>query len=275
MCLLPTSAEEVAVIKEKVATNSVFIEASSPAKVFFNDSDDFEWKALVCFGPDDAEVESTYQSIIKENCLEYVGTVALSDEYPFLRIADPREAHYIPKCATTAQVEYAAKKAGRWVSDVSDTSRLESWDLCERLSAVEESYRLEFWTGLDPVPLLQACEEAGLIGWYQVEDSGSWLLPAVPTVDEVTKQFKKLAEIKTRLNFKCGFDFKASNFIYDICQASVDAATHGGAEYPSNQGVAVVLSSHNDSYRVCDVSEGDHAKAFMIEKVSYDDHHVD
>jgi hypothetical protein len=272
MCLLPTSAEEVAAIKEKVATNSVFIEASSPAKVFFRDSDDFEWKALVCFGPDDGEAESAHQSIIKENCLEYVGTVALSDEFPFLRIADPREAHYIPKCATTAQVEYAAKKAGR---SVSDASRLESWDLCERLSAVEESFRLEFWTGLDPAPLLQACEEAGLIGWYKVEDSRNWSLPAVPTVDEVSKQLKKLSEIKTRLNFKCGFDFKASNFIYDICQATVDAAIHGGAEYPSNQGVAVVLSSNNDGYRVCDVSEGDHAKAFLIEKVPYDDRHVD
>eukprot|EP01033_Poteriospumella_lacustris_P013996 gene13996-9999_t len=272
MCLLPTSAEEVAVIKEKVATNSVFIEASSPAKVFFHYSHDFEWRALVCFGPDEADVESAHQSIIKENGLEYVGTVALSDKYPFLRIADPREAHYIPKCATTAQVEYAAKKTGRCASGA---SRLENWDLCERLSAVEESYRLEFWTGLDPAPLLQACEEAGLVGWHEAEESGHWSLPAVPTMDEVAKQFKKLSKIKKRLNFACGFDFKASNFVYDICHATVNAASHRGAEYPSNQGVAVALRSHNDGYRVCEVSEGDHSKAFLIEKVPYDERHDD
>lgn len=271
MCLLPTSAKEVAAIKETIATNSIFIEASLPAKVFFHYHHDFDWRALVCFGPDDAQVKSAYQSIIKENGLEYVGTVALSDECPFLRITDAREAHYIPKCATRAQVEYAAKKAGRCVSDA---SRLENWDLCERLSAVEESYRLEFWTGLDPAPLVQACEEAGLVGWYEGED-GHWSLPAVPTVDEVAKQFKKLSKIKKRLNFRCGFDFKASNFVYDICQATVNAATGGGAEYPSNQGVGVALSAHNDGYRVCDVSEGDGTKAFLIEKTPYDDRHSD
>lgn len=256
MCLIPTSREEYEAIKDNVAVNSVFIRPERPCRVYFEEDTRNGWRALLSFGSN--EPLQQIKSIIAENSLEYVGTVAVTEDMPYLRIVDAREAHYVPKEPTQAQLEYAAKKANcsqEIMEALSAGEFNEDWHLSERLISVPEVYRTVFWTGLDPAPLLAACEAEGLSGWVEVDEK--WSLPPVNTLEEAVKQYRSFKTIKKRLRFRCGYDMQTTHFIYDICHSKVEASPHQGAEYPTNQGTAVALVAHNDSYDVVRLGNAD------------------
>ncbi len=148
-----------------------------------------------------------------------------------------------------AQLAYAARKA-RCPQEIIDSGRFTSLaQLSEPLYSVPPAYRLEFWTGLDPKPLLDACEAAGLSGWSQLPNK-HWTLPSVLSQEEADKRNEVFQEIKQSLSFRCGFDTKASHFIYDICQEKIDNSGKDASEYMTNNGIAVGIASSNDSYEV-------------------------
>lgn len=272
MCFIPTSVEEYVAIKDSIAIDSVFIRSERPCRVYFEEGGEDGWYVLLYFGGKDPVPE--IKAIIAEKSLEFVGSVAVSEDYPYLRIVDAREAHYFPKSPTQAQLEYAAKKAqcSPEIFEALVTGKLnEGWHLSERLTSVPEVYRIAFWTGLDPAPLLAACETEGLTGWQHVDDR--WKLPAVSTLEEAIKLYRTFTATKNRLQFRCGSDIMTSHFIYDICHAKAGASPHQGSEYPTNQGTAVAVAASNYSYEVLqlDYADARGALAYLIRKKAYED----
>lgn len=256
MCFVPTKKKDYQeMIDQGVAPESVFLHLSTPAHIYFKAGEDDEWKALIHFCSDNVfnHLPEEIKAEIKTNNLSYIGMVTLDPiSTPILRICDAREAHLVPKSPTREQLIYAAKKCN-FPLDPTTQPNVYSWQFSETLASMGETYQLEFWTGLNPEPLIQACEIEGLCGFrpLSAEQPNHWVLPMVYSKAEIEKQYNLFYTLKENLQFRCGFDMKAKHFVYDICHNAIDnAVAENAAVYPTNQGMAVGVMANNDSYVV-------------------------
>lgn len=264
MSLVPTSKVNFEEMQAKlVAPDSIFLHEARPCYVHHRYDNEGAWKALIHFqNPAIQPLAAELQSIIDENQLSYAGQINLApDTYPILRITDAREAHLVPKSPSKAQIYYAAKKVNLFPASDDEAARLSFWQLSETLNSMGKTFYIEFWTGLDPQPLLDACIARGLKGWVNLpSDRHHWVLPTVYSEEDIAAQFALFAEIKRELGFRCGFDMKAKHFVYDICQKISE--TKMSFEYPTNQGIAVGLAAFNGSYSVHRVGEHGSEKSY-------------
>jgi hypothetical protein len=268
MCFIPLSAEEHQRI-ESISPESFFIPmnnitTTTVAYVYYKYAYP-QLSVLVHFGDN---LSSHVKDLISSRQLQLVGKVLLSERYSVLRICDAREAHFVPKSPTPIQIEFAARRA-HCPQEVIDSGHFSVVHLSEPLYSIPPSYYLEFWTGLDPQPLITACEAGGLKGWTQLPNQPNhWVLPAVAASELAEEQRNAFMEIKTSLSFRCGFDTKAAHFIYDICQEKINASPQEAAEYPTNTGTAVGVAASNDSYEIFQIDSSQNTEgiaAYLIQ----------
>jgi hypothetical protein len=194
------------------------------------------------------EYVKEYESLVAENKLSLIGTFEAMNKFPVIRICDAREAYFVPKSASREMISYAARKAN-CSEEILQSGNYKTWDLCEPLHSMPASFRVEFWTGLDPQPMLEAFEAAGLIGWTQDPSSRHWSLPPTTSTAVIEQQYDTFERIKETNKFRCGYDTKCDHFIYDILQKKLEEAVDegkGGCVYPSNSGQGVAIDATND-----------------------------
>eukprot|EP01031_Cornospumella_fuschlensis_P034646 gene34646-41958_t len=233
--------------------------------LFFNYKAE-SFKVLAVIGD---ELSDDLSALVSSNEMSKVASIHLTQDCPILRICDAREAHFIPKSCSKEQMQLALRKA-RYSGELEIGQELTSWDIGEPYYDMPPSFRIEFWTGNDPAPLLAALEAKGLTGFTKMPCSH---YTSVVYTDHTLFQqhYRLFAEVKQELSFRCGFDAKCDHLVYDACQEALTSSSVDAAVYRTNHATAAVVYASNDVYAVEALPSLKTTRALMVRGVTEED----